>query len=64
MTPLPSYTIPRDRDWRDQARIRRLHHLALAAAICLFGLALAHTALDAALNLTADLARAKAGAGW
>ena len=49
---------------RDQARIRRLHHLALAAAICLFGLALAHTALDAALNLTADLARAKAGAGW
>ena len=64
MPPLPSYTAPRDADRRRQARIRRVQHLFLAAAICLVTLILAHTALDAALNLTADLARAKAGAGW
>ncbi len=64
MPPLPSYTAPRDADRRRQARIRRVQHLFLAAAICLVTLILAHTALDAALTLTADLDHIQARAGW
>lgn len=60
MTPLPSYSRPLRRDRRAQARIRALHHLALAGAVAVLGLALAHTALKTALDVQHMLASATA----
>jgi hypothetical protein len=64
MIPSGDYTTPLFRDRRDQARARRLQHLALAAATCALALVAAHTALGAAARLTADLITAETMAGW
>jgi hypothetical protein len=61
---ITSYAATLERDRRDQARARRLQHLALAAAIVALALVLAHTALGAATRLTADLITAEALRGW
>jgi hypothetical protein len=61
---LTSYAATLERDRRDQARARRLQHLALAAATIALALVLAHTALGAAARVTADLITAEAMQGW